>query len=395
MVVFSTVLLWIVVVVVVVILLIDVTPLFKDWFNRIHIGRFKVVEIWNKRITDKAVGWLNKTPAIKVTDNTRLIVIDMFKGNYKKSTIQHWQEAGLILGLSEYLKNNNNENVKKEIYKFLDRKFDKNGQWREKPENIDGAILGYSIMKIDFINIDDYKPAMDALWDLIRNHLGTDGTAEYRKSMKNYRYVDTIGFICPFLVSYGNRYGEEECIQLAIKQIKEFEKLGILENHYLPCHAYTIENKLPVGLYGWGRGLGWFAIGIMDTWNELSNDHSYKTELESIIKKFSIEILKYQQPKGNWNWSVNRKESRADSSTTATLGWFLINAAKINEISSSCLHGTEKTIKYLMGVTRRNGEIDFSQGDTKDIGVYSMLFNVLPFTQGFAIRLLNKVREEK
>lgn len=389
MVVFSTVLLWIVVVVVVVILLIDVTPLFKDWFNRIHIGRFKVVEIWNKRITDKAVGWLNKTPAIKVTDNTRLIVIDMFKGNYKKSTIQHWQEAGLILGLSEYLKNNNNENVKKEIYKFLDRKFDKNGQWREKPENIDGAILGYSIMKIDFINIDDYKPAMDALWDLIRNHLGTDGTAEYRKSMKNYRYVDTIGFICPFLVSYGNRYGEEECIQLAIKQIKEFEKLGILENHYLPCHAYTIENKLPVGLYGWGRGLGWFAIGIMDTWNELSNDHSYKTELESIIKKFSIEILKYQQPKGNWNWSVNRKESRADSSTTATLGWFLINAAKINEISSSCLHGTEKTIKYLMGVTRRNGEIDFSQGDTKDIGVYSMLFNVLPFTQGFAIRLLN------
>lgn len=42
------------------------------------------------------------------------------------------------------------------------------------------------------------------------------------------------------------------------------------------------------------------------------------------------------------------------------------------------------------GVTRRSGAVDFSQGDTKDIGVYSMLFDVLPFTQGYAIRTVNR-----
>lgn len=42
-----------------------------------------------------------------------------------------------------------------------------------------------------------------------------------------------------------------------------------------------------------------------------------------------------------------------------------------------------------MQATRKNGAVDFSQGDTKDIGVYSSNFDILPFTQGFAIRLIN------
>ena len=43
-----------------------------------------------------------------------------------------------------------------------------------------------------------------------------------------------------------------------------------------------------------------------------------------------------------------------------------------------------------MSVTKKNGEVDFSQGDTKDIGVYSILFDILPFAQGFALRAINK-----
>ena len=67
----------------------------------------------------------------------------------------------------------------------------------------------------------------------------------------------------------------------------------------------------------------------------------------------------------------------------------MLNAAKIDGISKECLASADKAISYLMKVTRRNGEVDFSQGDTKDIGVYSMLFNRLPFTQGFCIRMKN------
>ncbi|WP_338449831.1 glycoside hydrolase family 88 protein [Niallia oryzisoli] len=375
---------------VILVLLIDIIPIIKDWVGRIRIGRYNDKEMWNQSITNIGVEWLNKTPKIKVTDNTRLVAIDMLKGNYTKNAIQYWQEAALLLGLGEQLNcKRKDEKIEKEIKKFLRRKFDQNGQWIQKPEHIDAAILAYSILKLNFINPDLYRPALDYIWELIKDNLGEDGTVGYRKSMQNYRYVDTIGFICPFLVSYGIKYGNNDCIDLAVKQIQEYEQYGMLEKHNLPAHAYNIETKVPLGLYGWGRGLGWYAIGLIDAWNELPQNNKYKNLLEQSVKEFATASLKFQQDNGAWNWTVTRNETRPDSSTTATLGYFMLNAAKIDGIFKECLASSDKAIAYLMKVTRRNGVVDFSQGDTKDIGVYSMLFNVLPFTQGFCIRMTN------
>ncbi|NOU97337.1 hypothetical protein GC093_29515 [Paenibacillus sp. LMG 31456] len=378
-----------------VIILIDLVPLGKDWLSRIHIGRYQDKQVWNKSITRIGAKWLNTTPKIKVTDNTRWVVIDMLKGNYTKHAIQHWQEASLLLGLSEYLKTNKDQEVQRELMKFLSLKFDQNGQWIKMPKEVDGAILAYAVITLSFINPDLYKKAFDSTWAMIQEHIGDEGTVQYRKFMKNYRYVDTIGFICPFLVAYGTRYQKKECVELAVKQIKAYEEYGMLEQHFIPSHAYQVENKAPLGLYGWGRGLGWFAIGLIDAWNELPKDHEYKPVLEESVKKFAKAAIAFQQDSGNWNWTVARGECRPDSSTTATLGWFLLNAAKIEDISTPCLDSADRAIQYLMRVTRRNGEVDFSQGDTKDIGIYSLLFNILPFTQGFCIRLMNSKNNPK
>ncbi|HGE5780554.1 TPA: glycoside hydrolase family 88 protein [Bacillus pseudomycoides] len=380
---------YIVIFIILMVITIDLVPVIKDWVLRIHMGRYEDKPIWNETITKKGSKWLLNTPKIKVTDNTRLVVIDMLKGNYTKSTIQHWQEASLVLGLSEYLKHNDDKEMKSEIEKFLNSKFDSNGQWLEKPKHIDGAILAYAIMKLEYIDINKYKKALDYTWEMIKDHIGEDGTVEYRKFMKSYRYVDTIGFICPFLVCYGTKFNKDDCIDLAVKQIKEYEQYGMLDKHSLPCHVYKIENKVPLGLYGWGRGLGWFAIGLIDAWNELPQDSKYKFAFEESVKRFAEAAMSFQQDNGSWNWTVTRNESRSDSSATATLGWFMLNASKIEKVSKECLDSTEKAMSYLMKVTRKDGAVDFSQGDTKDIGVYSTLFNILPFTQGFCIRLIN------
>lgn len=374
----------------VVVILIDIVPIFMTWLSRIHIGRYNDRCIWNKSITNVGVKWLNNTPKIKVTDNTRLVVIDMLKGNYTKNAIQHWQEASLLLGIVEYLKNNDDKEIKNSIKKFLSSKFDEEGQWINKPKQIDGAILAYSVMQLDFIDIDKYKLAFDYIWNMILEHIGEDGTVQYRSLMQSYRYVDTIGFICPFLVCYGNKYDKQECIDLAINQIKTYERYGMVGKYNIPYHAYKVENKVPLGLYGWGRGLGWYAIGLIDTWNELKSDSEYKKILEDSIIKFAKSAIEFQQNNGAWSWTVIRPETRLDSSTTATLSWFMLNASKIEAISEECMASYNKAIKYLMSVTKRNGSIDFSQGDTKDIGVYSQLFDILPFTQGFTIRSINR-----
>ncbi|MBW7457743.1 glycoside hydrolase family 88 protein, partial [Paenibacillus sepulcri] len=249
---------------VVLIILIDAIPIFADWLSRIRIGRYRDLKEWNESVTQRGAQWLNRTPKMKVTDNTRLVVIDMLQGNYTKNAIQHWQEAALLIGLSEYADKNQDRDIENEIRKYVKAKFDSGGNWVVKPRHIDGAIVAYAVMKQQCIDPDGFKPAFDYIWEFIQEHIGDDGTVMYRKSMKNYRYVDTIGFVCPFLVAYGLRYDKRECVELAVRQLVEYERHGMLDHHYLPSHAYHVDHKTPLGLYGWGRGLGWFAIGLMD-----------------------------------------------------------------------------------------------------------------------------------
>jgi len=366
------------------VVVIDLIPQFNTWQSRIKIGRFSDATIWKQKVLHVSKQWLTQTPTIKLTDNNRFIIIDILKGNYKRSSIQSWQEASLLLGLNDYATNNNDAKINKQINNFIQSKFDTNGNWKELPKEIDAVMLGYAILKSDRIDVNKYQPAFDTLYKLITDLKGTDGTIAYRKHMPNFRYVDTIGFISPFLVRYGLLFNHPDAIELGINQISQFNKYGMLQEHFIPCHTYNIQTKLPAGLFGWGRGLGWYAIGLIDAWKELPENHPNKAELTEMVKRFATMAMQFQNENGSWNWLILNKQSQFDSSTTAALAWFLANANTITDCNSA----KEKALNYLMKVTRRNGAIDFSQGDTKGIGVHSQQFDILPFTQGFCLRTL-------
>ncbi len=377
------------------VLLIDLIPIWRDWLGRIHIGRHANKQDWSLAITDTGWKWLLSTPTIRKTDNTRLVAIDMLRGQYASHSIQHWQEGALLMGLSEQPLAAGQTDRDGQISAFLAGKFNADGSWKVVPTTIDCAILAYSVLTLNGAAPNRYRPAFDYTWELIQSCIGADGTVQYRTFMPNYRYVDTLGFICPFLVAYGKRYGKPECIELAVRQLEQYIRHGVLDTHFLPVHAYHLQHSTPLGLFGWGRGLGWFAIGLMDTWRELPAQHEAKQRLERFVVRFAKSALAFQSQGGHWSWTVTRKEARPDSSATAVLGWYLTQASQLPEIAEPCARGAERAIDYLMKVTRRNGAVDFSQGDTKDIGVYSTLFNVLPFTQGFCIRMMNAAADVK
>lgn len=370
-----------------IVLAIDIFPQFNTWQSRIHIGRFENKEEWKQKIVQKSQIWLTAIPTIKLTDNTRLIIIDILRGNYKRTAIQSWQEASLILGLTAHYLSLNDEKVKAKIDAFVNTKIDTNGNWKTQPKEIDEVILAYAIINIPWINHEKFKPRYDIIYKLIEDLKGTDGTIAYKKHVTNFRFVDTIGFICPFLINYGIKFNYTDAVNLGVLQILEFNKFGMLKDTFIPCHTYTIDTKLPVGLFGWGRGLGWYAIGLIDSWTALPNDHPSKTILSNSVILFAKMAIKHQANNGSWTWIILDNNARLDSSTTATLAWFLANAAAIEEITQECENAKNKAINYLMQVTRRDGAIDFSQGDTKAIGIHSQEFNILPFTQGFALRI--------
>lgn len=371
------------------VLIIDLYPQLNTWQSRIKIGQFSNDEVWKGKVKTTAVQWLKQTPTIKVTDNTRLIIIDILKGNYKRNAIQSWQEAALLLGLNEYKNATRNKELDNSINAFVASKLDSNGNWIVPPTEVDSVILGYALLKLDGFDYTKYRPAFDFLYEMILNLKGSDGTIAYRKHTSDYRYVDTIGFISPFLVRYGLLFNQPEAIALGINQIRVFNSHGMLASHFIPCHTYNIKTNLPVGLFGWGRGLGWYAIGLIDAWSELPESHPEKEEVTQMVIAFAKMALSFQNDNGSWNWLVTNKQSQFDSSATATLAWFFAKSKAISSISNESEQAKIKALNYLKQVTRRDGVVDFSQGDTKNMGVHSQQFDILPFTQGFCLRTLH------
>ena len=360
------------------ILTIDLFPDFWIWQSRIKIGRYTNQKEWQKKILEKSLSWLNVMPKTKIKDENKFIVLDILKNKYTNKTLQSWQEASLLLGLNKAYQKNENPKIKYEILKFVNSKIDKQGNWIVEPKEVDTALLAFAISEIPFLDR-EIKPALDFIYNLIVSKIGKETTVMYRNTTHNYRYVDTIGFICPFLTKYGIEFQKEEAIHLAVSQIKYFEKYGMLENK-ISCHAYEVNTKNPLGIFGWGRGLAWFIIGTLETFKILPEKHLEKKYLQNLLQLIAETLIKFQRKDGSFAWNLLDEHSRSDSSATAVFAWFFKEMNLKNE--------AQKSLQYLQSVTQRSGAVDFSQGDTKTMGVYSQKFEILPFTQGFVLKTL-------
>lgn len=365
----------------------DLFLYFKSVFFRIHIGRWKSRTEWFAAINKINYEWLKNTPTVKLTDNERYVIKDIWKGKYKNNTIQSWQEGGMLLGAISLPAKKDDPR----IINFLSKKIDNTGHWKQMPQYVDTATLAYAIAKQE-TDIDKIKPALDATIDLINGLKGTDGTIAYRDFIPEIRFVDTIGFICPFLTFYGVKFNRPEYIDLAFHQIEQYSKKALLSSNNIPAHAFDNESQMPLGIYGWGRGLGWYILGIVDMYNELPTNHVKKESMAMLIEKTAENTLKFQKENGSFGAMIAVKNYRHDSSITTLAGWLFLNAYKINS-NKLYYNAANKCIDSLMGVTRRDGVIDFCQGDTKGIGDYAKTFDLMPFVQGLTIRLYNTLNE--
>lgn len=357
-------------------------------YCRYHIGRWNNYDEWLSNVKNISIKWTRKTPVVKMTDNNRLMVIDMINGKYKHNNIQSWQLGGLLLGLCEC----NDKEAKEAINKLIIKLIDKDGNWVTKPTNVDCGLLSYAILK----NSKDYKkikPAMDYSIGIIEKNICEDGMIAYT-SDKNVdeRYVDTLGFVCPFLQLYSNIYAEEKFSKISLEQINQYNKYGLLHDTYLPNHAYNPKNKLPLGVYGWGRGVAWYVIGLIDTYIEIK-DSDEKLILKQNIKNVADSYINYQREDGGFG-SILQNERTYDSSATAVLAYFYSRCYEIFE-NPKYLEVSNKCLKKIKSVTRITGKVDWCQGDTKGIGVHSQTFDIMPFAQGFTLRaaLINLERK--
>lgn len=365
--------------IVIVFLSVDAYYWWMERYPRYKIGRWKENESWMSHAFAVGLGWLPKVPAVPVTQNKYLLLMDILKGKFTNPWVQAWQTGGLLIGVSEYSAKDSERVRNNSIQYFINEE----GKWKVKPKNVDFAILAYGLLKYNDRK-DFLKPAMDELIAVIEKQIGEDGLIAY-SSRKNIRYIDTLGLVCPFLVLYDKTYRTDKYEKLAVLQIEQFIERGMFPNTWLPIHSYEWKTCLPVGVYGWGRGTGWFILGLLDSFLELSEEDHIEKLRKSLLTAADY-YLQFQREDGGFGIFLQNKETY-DSSATAIFAYFYGKCYELTQ-DRKYLTSMEKSLTKLKAYTRRNGALDYCQGDTVDVGIFSQRMDIMPFAQGMLLRAM-------
>lgn len=350
-------------------------------YPRYKIGKWKNDEEWANQFYSRGKKWLSNVPSIPITQNRHLLLWDILNNKFTRKSVQAWQTGGLLSGVLEYNQVDSLENWKTIKNKYIDE----TGHWIVQPKNVDYAILAFAILK-NTSDVQSVKPAMDELIQSINEHMGEDGLIAY-SGRNNIRYVDTIGLVCPFLILYANTYQQPQYIKLSLSQIEGFLQHGLYPSTLLPAHSYSTSSGLPVGVFGWGRGAGWLILGLIDTFLELKPSVE-KDHLKITIKKFADCYADFQREDGGFGIFLQDKNTY-DSSATAIFAYYYAVCYQIFE-EPIYFSIVKNSLEKLKTNTRRNGALDYCQGDTVDVGVFSLRLDIMPFAQGMTLRALNK-----
>ena len=352
----------------------DAVSALVENYSHFHMGRWSDLSQWHKYAYRVCGKWAVKTPTLKLREDCRYLLVDKIRGKYGKKMVQSWQKAGCMLGVHSVDKDS------KILVKIKNQLIDDKGNWKISINRIDYAMLGYALLKAED-DAESIRCAMDSIVQCIEDNLCNDGMISYSagKSSKR-RYVDTLGFVCPFLGAYARVYDKPEYADLAINQIKLFREKGFYKG--LPVHCFRSETEIPLGIYGWGRGMGWYALGLVDLYLELKEDS--QTDL---LKSYMLEIVEnWKYFEGDGFSTIVQTPEHYDTSATIMLGYFYAVCGKefqVNEYTEIAKRCLNKAVKH----TKISGVIDGCLGDTKDIGVFSQRYGSMPFVQGIAIRL--------
>ncbi len=208
----------------------DVVVSLYERYSCFHMGRQTDEEKWTSSVKRVCQKWLKRTPTLRIKKECRYILWDRIRYKYGKKMVQSWQKGGCLLGLEETSSGASFLDVAKKQTLAPD------GNWKRPVDKIDYGMMAYALLKSEK-DPSSIKPAMDDVARCIQDNVCSDGMVSYTQGRQSFRrYVDTLGFVCPFLGEYGRAYSAPSIIDFASDQIAIFREIGGLAHGCLyPC----------------------------------------------------------------------------------------------------------------------------------------------------------------
>ena len=347
----------------------------SDWLSR-------VAEANRRQIYRPPVGQLARQRMRSQMWNWRAWYA-VLTGNGHADYARNWTTALNLLG-AELMHRVRGQSADLEaLHWAFDQRIDRTGRWTTPINSVRHAMQGYPLLYLVQCTGDRrYGAAADALANMLKQlPRAADGSLLY-SSESNEVLVDTLAMVCPFLARHARMTGDSTSRDLAVRQLERFVEWNLDEETELPFHGYVAGGARRLGLLAWGRGVGWYLLGLVDTIAELQPDDSSYGTLREALQSAIATLVKHQRPDGHWNWAILQRPRRLI--VRRRHYWATRCSARGNsgiEDTGAC---SQRALEALITATLPNGLVDGGLGECRGLGIYPQTYGPQPWLQGTA-----------
>ncbi|MGH2270675.1 glycoside hydrolase family 88/105 protein [Anaerohalosphaeraceae bacterium U12dextr] len=228
----------------------------------------------------------------------------------------------------------------------------------------DGTILTYSMKdyNIDQINPGmtlfdvyhytgkaKYRQAIQTLRDQMKVHpRTTEGGFWHKQRYPHQMWLDGLYMGSPFLARYAVEYKESQLLDDVANQFVLMEKhardakTGLLYHAWDEGRAQRWANpQTGQSPNFWGRGMGWYAMALVDVLDYMPASYPRRPELTAILDRLFTALTKYQDSQtGLWYQVVDqggRQGNYLEASASSMFVYAMTKAVRVNAVGKKYL----------------------------------------------------------
>lgn len=299
-------------------------------------------------------------------------IIGIFRRAIKQAPGFSFAMGYLLAGLSDYALAKRDRKLLDLVKRAFEPVIRQSEQADYKFSYIDEAVFGLAAINLYRESGDErYKKFADGILKSVREYTGAD-IIPYSRGEEYIILSDTIGMICPFLSRYGQYFNSSVAVELGFRQISYFMQHAVDPDSALPFHAYDRQKNIRLGPTNWGRGIGWYILGVSQ-YTKLAGKKSEQIErlFDSLRKIESAPNVWAQFPGTSGDF---------DSSATAMI-IFGMHTCGYRRFSV-------EEVAQIFAPYTSDGVVQCSSGETRYVNQYSDAFGPSELTQGIILMAL-------
>jgi len=229
------------------------------------------------------------------------------------------------------------------IFNFKVKGVDPDTDPSDKPEDanlshfyyLDDLQAGVALIKLyDLTGENRYRLAADFLRDQLRHQpRTTDGGFWHKERYPYQMWLDGLYMAEPFYAAYARRFNEPSdfddiALQFRLIALHAYDpSTGLLYHGWDEKRQQAWANKhTGTSPSFWSRGIGWYAMALVDVLDDLPADHPARPALIRDLNQVAIGILRYQDSRTGVWWQVTDQGSRTGNYLEASASCMFVYA---------------------------------------------------------------------